>query len=67
MTIYRIYGKEKGTKIMRAFDFNKGVFVGNLIYASFFYEDEYEKLVKEVDYMNENNPDYIFEIRKVKN
>ena len=63
--MYRIYGKLKTEKRFKAFDCNNGTFVENLIYASFFYDSELEQLKKEVEYMNDNNEEYIFEIRKV--
>lgn len=63
---YRVYGKHKNDKTFRAMDMSNGTFTSNLIYASFFYEHEYEGLQREVDYMNEHNPDYTFEIREVR-
>mgnify|MGYP001194566059 CR=1 FL=1 len=57
--MYRIYGKLKTGKRFKAFDYKNGIFVENLIYASFFYENELERLKKEVKYMNENNEDFI--------
>jgi len=61
-----IYGKDQNSKRFRPFDYAEGIFVGNLIYASIFREDELERLTKDVAFMNDNNPGYVFEIRKAK-
>ena len=62
--IYRIYGKQKNEKRLKALDLKNGVFVSNLIYASFFYENELEQLKKVVQDLNEQNREFTFEIRK---
>jgi hypothetical protein len=62
---YRIYGKLKTQKKFKPFDAEKNQFVTNLIYASMFYAHDIDKLRNEVDYMNINNPAYIFEIRNI--
>ena len=61
---YRIYGKLKTEKRFKALDLKNGVFVNNLMYASFFYEYELERLKKVVQDLNEQNIDFKFEIRK---
>ena len=62
--MYRIYGKQKNEKRFKALDLKNGVFVNNLMYASFFYENELEQLKKVVRDLNEQNEEFIFEIRK---
>ena len=62
--MYRIYGKAKTEKRFKALDLKNGVFVNNLMYASFFYENELEQLKKVVQNLNEQNEEFIFEIRK---
>ena len=62
--MYRIYGKQKNEKRFKALDLKNGVFVNNLMYASFFYENELEQLKKVVQDLNEQNEEFIFEIRK---
>ena len=62
--MYRIYGKQKTEKRFKALDLKNGVFVNNLMYASFFYENELEQLKKVVQDLNEQNEDFTFEIRK---
>lgn len=62
--MYRIYGKQKTEKRFKALDLKNGVFVNNLMYASFFYDNELEQLKKVVQNLNEQNKDFIFEIRK---
>ena len=62
--MYRIYGKQKTEKRFKALDLKNGVFVNNLMYASFFYENELEQLKKVVQDLNEQNKEFIFEIRK---
>lgn len=62
--MYRIYGKQKNEKRFKALDLKNGVFVNNLMYASFFYENELTQLKKVVQDLNEQNEEFIFEIRK---
>ena len=62
--MYRIYGKQKTEKRFKALDLKNGVFVNNLMYASFFYENELEQLKKVVKDLNEQNREFTFEIRK---
>lgn len=62
--MYRIYGKQKTEKRFKALDLKNGVFVNNLMYASFFYENELEQLKKVVQDLNEQNREFTFEIRK---
>ena len=62
--MYRIYGRQKNEKRFKALDLKNGVFVNNLMYASFFYENELEQLKKVVQDLNEQNREFTFEIRK---
>lgn len=62
--MYRIYGKQKTEKRFKALDLKNGVLVNNLMYASFFYENELEQLKKVVQDLNEQNREFTFEIRK---
>ena len=62
--MYRIYGKQKNEKRFKALDLKNGVFVNNLMYASFFYKNELKQLKKVVQDLNEQNEEFIFEIRK---
>lgn len=62
--MYRIYGKQKTEKRFKALDLKNGVFVNNLMYASFFYDNELYQLKKVVQDLNEQNKEFIFEIRK---
>jgi hypothetical protein len=65
MSYFRIYGKEKNQKTFKAFDYQNGAFVNNLIYATLIKEDELEKAKKAIQFMNDNNKEYIFELRSV--
>lgn len=62
--MYIVYGKRKDEKRFKPFDMNGNKFVVNLIHATVFFDEQLEELKKEVTYMNEHNPDYVFEIRK---
>jgi hypothetical protein len=63
---YRVYGKRKSSKRFSPFDMNTNSFQTNLIYVSFFTGEIEKKIVEdEVASMNELNPSYIFEVRKV--
>jgi len=62
--MYRVYGKKRSEARFKPFDMANNRFVTNLIYASLFQPEELGKLKDEIAYMNEHNPDYIFEIRK---
>lgn len=64
MNIYRIYGKHKKSKMFRPMDYKNSTFVVNLLCASFFREEEKERLHDAVKELNELNPEYIFEVRK---
>lgn len=65
MKYFRIYGKEKTEKTFKAYDYSSGAFVKNLIYATLIKESELEKAEKAIKFMNDNNPEYIFELRGV--
>ena len=58
----RIYAKYKTDKRFGALDVAAGQIVGNLIYATIFEKEEGERVCKE---LNEQNPDYKFEVRNV--
>lgn len=62
--MYRIYGKQKNEKRFKALDLKNGVFVNNLMYASFFHGNELDQLRKVVRDLNEQNKEFTFEIRK---
>lgn len=62
--MYIVYGKRKDEKRFKPFDMKGNKFVVNLIHATFFVEEQLEELKKEVAYMNEYNPEFVFEIRK---
>ena len=62
--MYIVYGKRKDERRFRPFDMNGNRFVTNLIHATIFTNEQLPKLREEVEFMNEHNPDYIFEIRR---
>ena len=64
--MYRIYGKHESMKQYQAFDMENFQPVGNLIYATVITENELPKAKNVIDFLNENNTDWKFEIRKVK-
>lgn len=67
-TTYRIYGKGPGMARFMPFD-GKGAFVGNLIYAAFYdvVDGTYaERLQALMDQLRQDNPEYTFELRRVK-
>lgn len=59
---YRIYGKHKDDKRFCALDLSTGAFVNNLMYATFFREEEKEKAQSIVKNLQENNKDFEFKI-----
>lgn len=61
---YIVYGKKKTEKRFKPFDMKDNKFVVNLFHASMFTENDLEALTKEIDSMNEMNPEYTFEVRK---
>lgn len=63
---YLVYGKKKTDKRFKPFDMRDNKFVVNLFHASMFTENDLEELNKEIQFMNEMNPEYTFEIRKNK-
>jgi hypothetical protein len=65
MQYYRIYGKDKKDKAFKPFDYHGGAFVKNLIYATMIKENQLQGAQKMVNYMNANNPQFIFELRAV--
>lgn len=61
--IYMVYGKLKTQKRFMPFNMKENKFEVNLIHASMFFENDLGKLKKEIEYMNEYNKEYVFEIR----
>jgi len=61
---YIVYGKKKTEKRFKPFDMRDNKFVVNLFHASMFTENDLEALTKEINFMNEMNPEYTFEVRK---
>ena len=61
---YRIYGKHVSGKKFKALDYDSGKLVNNLIYASYFAASMKSELDKEIEILNKNNPEFIFELRK---
>ena len=63
--MYMVYGKNiKTMKRFAPMDMKSNSFQTNKIYASLFNGEDLEALKKEVDFMNKNNPQFKFEIRK---
>jgi len=65
MHYFRIYGKEKTAKKYKALDYSNGALVDNLIYATLIKENELDQARKSIEYLNQNNPEFIFELRSV--
>lgn len=61
--MYMVYGKRKGGKRFYPFDMNSNRFVRLRIHATVFLESQLTDLKREVDSLNELNPEYVFEIR----
>lgn len=57
---YWVYGRKRAAK--RMLPLGDGELVNNLMYANQYPDDQIDKVVAK---MNENNPEYIFEKRKV--
>jgi len=62
---YRLYAKLPGQKRFKPMDYREGRQVTNLIYATLFTEVEADALEAELDELEEINPGWKFEIRKV--
>lgn len=62
MYTHRVYGKFKTDKQFKPMNLREGKFVTNLIYASMVSEDDARL---QINFLNENNHDYIFEMRKI--
>lgn len=60
-----IYGKHKNDKRFKAFNDSNGVFVTNRIHMTIYQDHQLEDLEEYVRGLNELNPEYVFEIRKV--
>ena len=63
-TALMIYGKKKGDKKFKPMDYKAGKFVGNVIHATMWDMDRKKEVQKMVDYMNKENPDYEFTMRR---
>jgi len=63
--MFRLYAKMDGQKRFQAVDWNNGVQVNNLIYASIFTAEEVE-ILKSKDLAHPANAHIKFEIREVK-
>jgi len=63
MTYYRLYGKYGNMKRFQAVDWKNGGFVGNLIHATIFNEDEAKQAIDEATKLNN---DFIWELRILK-
>jgi len=61
-----VYGKKRADRKFMAFDMTNNIFVNKRIYMSIFDEEQQIELEREVAYMNKNNQDYKFEIRKIR-
>ncbi len=61
---WRLYAKPKGHNRFKPVDWNRGVLVTNLIYASMFTDDERRQLL-EVDLAHPDNADFTFEFRRI--
>ena len=67
--MYGIKGKKKTDKRFKSFNYKDGKFEANKINQTIWWEntEEMKNYVQElVDYMNENNPEYIFKLEKIK-
>ena len=62
MFMYRIYGKSNYDKKFRPLDLKLGVFTTNLIYASLI--DSKEQADELCEYLNKENENMTFEVRK---
>lgn len=61
---YRVYGSYKKGRF-KAMDLASGVQVNNLIFATIFWDEQEEYAKKVVEHINQDNPDWQFELRKV--
>ena len=61
-----IYGKQADDKRYKPMNLAKGVQVTNLIHATLWPPSRREKLDKYIAELNEDNPDWDFEIRRKK-
>lgn len=59
------YGKKKTDKTFKMYNIKNDTFVDRKIHVTVFDEEEKDELKKDIDYMNEHNPNYIFELRKI--
>jgi len=67
--MFGIKGKKKTDKRFRPFNYKDGKFEINKINQTIWWENTEEMknhVQKLVDYMNENNSEYIFELEKIK-
>lgn len=60
-----VYGKHKNDKRYRGFNMNNCVFVDRKVHLTLYNPIHKEELQEEIDCMNEDNENYIFELRRV--
>lgn len=62
-----IYGRRKDSNSYRGFNVTKKKFANHEydVYPTSFSDEIYDELQEEVDYMNEHNKNYVFEIWKI--
>ncbi len=60
-----VYGKHKNDIKFRGFNMKNNVFVDRKIHLTLYNPIHKEELQEEIDFMNEHNKDYIFELRRV--
>lgn len=65
--MHRLYAKRSWEKRYRPMDYNAGTLAGNLIHATLFNPEETEQLRSELPALHEQNPAWIFQLRKVDN
>ncbi len=63
--MYRLYAKLPNAKRFAPMDYNRGVTVGNLIYATLFSQAEADKLRAELADIEVINPGWKFQVRSV--
>lgn len=64
---YRVYGKGPKMGTYKAMDYNEGAFVGNLIYATIFTQEQAGILKERLQRLAELNAGFKFQIRDTHN
>ena len=59
------YGKKKTDKTFKMYNINNDTFVDRKIHATVFQDKDRKELELDVSYMNEHNPNYVFELRRI--